>query len=336
MPNLATVLDTGDHASRPAASTAAGMLYSCSDHSLVYQSDGSSWTTWATLGAVADHNHTAAGGDGGDLDAAIVDGHIVFNEEAAPSTPSAGTAALYVKSDGRFYSKDDAGTEFGPFDEAGAGGSSDPLLYVDSLALHADGTEFADDSLSDVTLVGISVPGDVAEVTTEEYDATCLDITLSAQGDRLYVDAPSGDFTAYLTIHGLTNDGASPTGALEGMLGLSITDDSGTGTGVSLYNDTNGYMWGVSSHVYGSTGNTILTGYTNGLPAATASAWPVVYRLAKVSTTITGGISFNGGLTYKTNTRSDSTTFTRVNVVRLFSGGGTDPVLRVGRLNIVE
>ena len=39
------------HANRPAATAVtAGSLYSCSDHSLVYRSDGSSWATWATLG----------------------------------------------------------------------------------------------------------------------------------------------------------------------------------------------------------------------------------------------------------------------------------------------
>lgn len=44
----------GDHASRPAATAVpAGTLYSCSDHDLIYQSDGSVWATWATLGAVA-------------------------------------------------------------------------------------------------------------------------------------------------------------------------------------------------------------------------------------------------------------------------------------------
>lgn len=42
----------GDHASRPAASAVPqGTLYSCTTHSLIYQSDGTSaWSTWATLG----------------------------------------------------------------------------------------------------------------------------------------------------------------------------------------------------------------------------------------------------------------------------------------------
>lgn len=42
---------TGTHASRPAATAVpAGTLYSCTDHSLIYQSDGTSWSTYATLG----------------------------------------------------------------------------------------------------------------------------------------------------------------------------------------------------------------------------------------------------------------------------------------------
>lgn len=42
------LLLSGDHASRPsAASVPEGAAYSCSDHDLIYQSDGSSWTTWA-------------------------------------------------------------------------------------------------------------------------------------------------------------------------------------------------------------------------------------------------------------------------------------------------
>lgn len=48
---LPGVLLTGDHASRPAATAVGtGTLYACSTHSLIYQSDGASWSTWATLG----------------------------------------------------------------------------------------------------------------------------------------------------------------------------------------------------------------------------------------------------------------------------------------------
>src|SRR5262245_42222890 len=42
---------TGTHASRPSATVVPeGTLYSCTDHSLIYQSNGSAWSTYATLG----------------------------------------------------------------------------------------------------------------------------------------------------------------------------------------------------------------------------------------------------------------------------------------------
>lgn len=45
------LLGPDTHANRPAASAVpSGTLYSCDDHDLIYQSDGSSWSTWASLG----------------------------------------------------------------------------------------------------------------------------------------------------------------------------------------------------------------------------------------------------------------------------------------------
>lgn len=53
------------HANRPTATTVpAGCLYACTTHSLIYRSDGSSWSTWATLAggsAVLLSTVTAAG-----------------------------------------------------------------------------------------------------------------------------------------------------------------------------------------------------------------------------------------------------------------------------------
>lgn len=44
----------GTHAGRPAASSVpTGTLYACSDHHLVYQSDGTAWSTWYDPGAAA-------------------------------------------------------------------------------------------------------------------------------------------------------------------------------------------------------------------------------------------------------------------------------------------
>ena len=63
---LPGVLLEGDHASRPAANAvASGAIYACSDHALIYQSDGSSWSTYATLGGGAPAAHAASHENGG-------------------------------------------------------------------------------------------------------------------------------------------------------------------------------------------------------------------------------------------------------------------------------
>jgi len=74
---------TGDHASRPAANTVgSGSLYSCSTHSLVYQSDGSSWSTWATLGTGDATTHIADTTDAHDASAVSFDATGLSNTSA--------------------------------------------------------------------------------------------------------------------------------------------------------------------------------------------------------------------------------------------------------------
>lgn len=77
------LLGPGTHAARPAVGDVPeGTLYSCADHGLVYQSDGATWDTWATLGGdVAAHEadttdvhgitDTSALATSSDVDAAI-------------------------------------------------------------------------------------------------------------------------------------------------------------------------------------------------------------------------------------------------------------------------
>lgn len=47
------ILGLDTHANRPAATAVPpGTLYSCSDHSIVYRSDGATWSDWVVLGSV--------------------------------------------------------------------------------------------------------------------------------------------------------------------------------------------------------------------------------------------------------------------------------------------
>lgn len=95
---------------------ADGLLYSKDDAGTETLVSGGS-------GGLTDHNHTT-GGDGGDLDAPVIDGYAIWNEEAAPSTPGAATVAVYAKSDGLMYSKDDAGVETLMSGGSGGGGTA--------------------------------------------------------------------------------------------------------------------------------------------------------------------------------------------------------------------
>jgi hypothetical protein len=105
---VAGILLHGTHAARPAASAPpVGSVYSCSDHGLVYVTDGASWTTWATLGSTVTFGGTgdmpasnpgdaeAAGASGKVSDAGHVHGRESFGSagDIGASAPTDAAAA---------------------------------------------------------------------------------------------------------------------------------------------------------------------------------------------------------------------------------------------------
>lgn len=307
--NLPDVLLEGDHASRPAATAVvAGALYACSDHGLVYQSDGSSWSTWATLGSSStpDHNHTTTAGDGGDLDAPVIGDYAVFTEASAPSTPSSGLVAVYAKSDGRIYSKDDGGTEYGPFD---AGGGSDPRDFpsaytLDDLAL---GSGILFNEAAGVP-TGMTALGTIA--STDYAAMPGLDLLLDA-GDHLYLADPGGDLEAM--IHFSDTDDAN------GMFGIGFIDNSGNGHCFVQYQN-NLYQMAAASNLYSGTGTNIGS-QTIDATNTFAHQWIAVKR---VGTTLTARMSRDGtsaGFSSATTGVTNSTS-TRIAVGRWFGGNG--------------
>lgn len=295
--DLPDVLSGGTHAARPAATAVvAGATYSCTDHGLEYQSDGATWSTRSTFGAPAvadivdiptaemdDTLVLAPDGAGGvefRAEVAAFDG--TLPEIATPATPTAGNARIYPKSDGRFYSIDDAGNEFGPFDAAGGGGG--PLLYVDSLAVGAFGDDFADMS-------GWTATGSVSNtlITDIVYDATVQDLLFpSATGstDRYTKSAPDTDFTAYLTQYGLSSSN---------MQGIAYVNTSGTGVGITWHS---GVIWAivVSGWNYSSSPNQVLIDPPDWpIAASPYKGTAVTFRLARSGSDIIIACSYDGG-----------------------------------------
>lgn len=171
-------------------------------------------------GGVADHDHTT-GGDGGDLDSPVIDGYAVFNEESAPSAASSGTVRVYAKSDGRIYSKDDGGTEYGPFDAAGGGAGTHAFVNIAAGSFVASGSP-----------AYASMSGSVTAGTTDVAVVFC---TVSAgTGTNGLAIRVNGTNTGGVTITGLgrwycrvsvtAGDTIEPVNTNSAGNGMTITD----------------------------------------------------------------------------------------------------------------
>lgn len=111
---------TGDHASRPAANAVpVGTLYSCTTHSLIYQSDGASWSTYATLGGTET------------LPESIIDA----KGDLIAGTAADTAVALGVGTDGDVLTADSGATEGVSWQTPGGGGGAWTQLYDLSLGV---------------------------------------------------------------------------------------------------------------------------------------------------------------------------------------------------------
>ena len=200
--------------------------------------------------------------------------------------------------------------------------SGDPLLYIDSLALHADGDDFDGPSLDAAwTLQGVT-SGALSFETTREYDSSVLVAAWpSGTGQVIHRAKPATtDFTLYLTCHGISSD--------SGMPGLCITDNSGNGIGFSPYTGGSSYMWGLTGWAYASSGNSV-----GGVPwRYGTSNVPYVLRLVKSGTSYTGSFSSDGGVSWLSPAAQvNATTMTRVGFGKFFTG---TPTQKIGRFNV--
>lgn len=164
---------TGDHASRPAAAdVGSGTLYACSTHSLVYQSDGSSWATWFTGGSSTSYasNVNAVGeANAGGAASTLTRGdhvHLGVRSVAHASNTFSGPVTL-TASGGMGITSPTPGTYnlSAPVPSAGGGGGSGSAVPL-AVMRYAPG--------SDTTI------GTIASSTQGDVDATNAKITFTA------------------------------------------------------------------------------------------------------------------------------------------------------------
>jgi hypothetical protein len=115
----------------------------------------------------------------------------VFTEQSSSATPPANTVALYPKTDGRFYGKDDAGTEFA-FGTLGG-----TLGTVDNAVPRADGiggftAQGSDINIDDATT---STQANVA-ITNQHSGQTNSALVLTPKGTGAFILGPKPDGTA--------------------------------------------------------------------------------------------------------------------------------------------
>jgi hypothetical protein len=334
MTTLATVINKGTHAARPAAGT-AGSLYYETDTSLLFRDNGSSWDQIAVNSAGLSDPMTTRG----DV--------IIRNSSNTTARLAVGAAGKILSSDGT-----DVSWGNGPMttqDDIIVGGASgiptrlakgsdSQVLTVDPSTHHlvwatpAGGGgvtvqypglkpgsptyDFAGASL-DVAFSAHSSQGSFAtsncKTQGEDWIGSALDMQFSGQMGALYVTHSNGDLD--FSVGGIRSKGIS-TASATGMFGIAALNSSGTGIGVTVYDDGNVYFAAVTTWNYASNSD---SWSQHGLRTVNSQGdWWL--RLTRVSGTWTGYASQSGRAWDKTfSTRADSVTVDRLVFGLLFN-----------------
>jgi hypothetical protein len=162
----------------------------------------------------------------------------VFTEQSSSATPPANTVALYPKTDGRFYGKDDAGTEFA-FGTLGG-----TLGTVDNAVPRADGVGGFTAQGSDIVIddATTSTANNVA-ITNQHAGQTNSALVLSPKGTGALIFGPKPD--------GSTGGSARGARAVDLQIEKSGGSQVASGSNSAILGGARSTANGAYSSVYG-------------------------------------------------------------------------------------
>ena len=178
------------HANRPAANAVpTGGLYSCTTHNLIYRTDGSTWSTWATLGGTTTVATDAIWDTKGDL---------------AIATGADAAAKLVVGSNGQVLTADSTQTTGVKWATGGGGGITPGRAKAKRTAgnVTLNSTTFVNiDTATDLVIAAAA--GDVLEVT--------MAVRASTAGSNIYCVLDFHTIVSSAPVNSIAADAAAGT-----------------------------------------------------------------------------------------------------------------------------
>lgn len=246
---------TGNHAGRPSASgVPEGTLYSCTTHSLVYQSTGGTWGTWLTaggVGALDDLSDVA-------ITSPTTDDVLVYNGSSWVNDTSPGGGSATIQ-----YGSLKPGTPDDDFDYASLSGAG--------WAANNQAGSFA---LTDC--FPQAVDGSHVQLGYQDKSGSIL-----KSQSNVDLDYRVGGFSCEGNLHPAQG---------QKMPGIAVVDSSGNGVGLVFNSDLNTYLIELTSYAFSGTS---YGSWTNSTPEYAIDSRSFAMRITRATNTWTGYLSFD-------------------------------------------